>query len=90
MKSKAFRFALALWAVADCLAGCETKQQAASAPPPVEFVEVAQKDVPITREWVATLDGFVNAQIRPQVKGLSLNRTIRMAHSSQKAPHYSK
>lgn len=70
MKSKALRFALALWAVADCLAGCATKQQAASAPPPVEFVEVAQKDVPVTKDWVATLDGFVNAQIRSQVKGL--------------------
>ena len=70
MKAKALRFPLALWAVTGCLAGCETKQQAASAPPPVEFVEVAQKDVPVTREWVATLDGFVNAQIRAQVKGL--------------------
>jgi membrane fusion protein (multidrug efflux system) len=70
MKAKPLRFALALWAVTDWLAGCETKQQAASAPPPVEFVEVLQKDVPVTKEWVATLDGFVNAQIRAQVKGL--------------------
>src|SRR5438876_2892813 len=70
MKTKPLRFALALWAVTDCLAGCETKQQAASAPTPVEFVEVMQKDVPVTKEWVATLDGFVNAQIRAQVKGL--------------------
>ena len=70
MKAKALRFALALWVVTDCLAGCETKQQAASAPPPVEFVEVTQKDVPVAKEWVATLDGFVNAQIRAQVKGL--------------------
>ena len=52
------------------LAGCETKQQAASVPPPVEFIEVVQKDVPVTKDWVATLDGFVNAQIRAQVKGL--------------------
>ncbi len=70
MKAKPLRFALALWAVTDWLSGCETKQQAASAPPPVEFVEVMQKDVPVTKEWVATLDGFVNAQIRAQVKGL--------------------
>jgi membrane fusion protein (multidrug efflux system) len=40
----------------------------------VEVVEVAQKDVPITREWVATLDGFVNAQIRAQVSGLLLKQ----------------
>ena len=50
--------------------GCESKQQAASAPPPVEFIEVVQQDVPVTKEWVATLDGLVNAQIRAQVKGL--------------------
>ena len=74
MKAKPLRFALALWAVTDCLAGCDTKQQAASAPTPVEFVEVMQKDVPITREWVATLDGFVNAQIRAQVKGLLIRQ----------------
>src|SRR5215470_5495061 len=56
------------------MAGCEAKQQAALAPPSVEFIEVAQKDVPITKEWVATLDGFVNAQIRAQVKGLLLKQ----------------
>jgi membrane fusion protein (multidrug efflux system) len=56
------------------LAGCDAKQQAASAPTPVEFVEVMQKDVPVTKEWVATLDGFVNAQIRAQVKGLLIKQ----------------
>jgi len=30
-------------------------------------VDVVQKDVPIYYEWVATLDGFVNATIRAQV-----------------------
>jgi len=41
------------------------------APPPaeVEVVSVVQKDVPIYGEWVATLDGYVNAQIQPQVTG---------------------
>src|SRR5437016_14050096 len=28
-----------------------------------------QKDVPVYSEWVATLDGYVNAQVRPQVSG---------------------
>jgi membrane fusion protein, multidrug efflux system len=56
------------------MAGCEAKQQAAPAPPSVEFIEVVQKDVPITKEWVATLDGFVNAQIRAQVKGLLIRQ----------------
>ena len=61
MKAKPMLFALALWVGSSWLAGCETKQLAASGPPPVEFVEVAQRDVPITKEWVATLDGFDNA-----------------------------
>src|SRR5882672_8015031 len=85
MKAKPLRFALALWAVTDCLAGCETKQQAASAPPPVEFVEVMQKDVPVAKEWVATLDGFVNAQIRAQVKGLLVTQNYTNGAFVQKA-----
>jgi len=35
----------------------------------VEVATVVQKDVPIYGEWVATLDGYVNAQIQPQVSG---------------------
>src|SRR4030088_2720113 len=44
----------------------------AAASPPVPEVRVAtviQQDVPVYSEWVATLDGYVNAQIRPQVSG---------------------
>lgn len=74
MKAKPLQLALALWAATDWLAGCETKQQAATVPPAVEVVQVVQKDVPITKEWVATLDGFVNAQIRAQVKGLLIKQ----------------
>lgn len=70
MKAKPLPFALAFLAAGVCLNGCGTKQQATAAPPVVEFIEVTQKDVPITKDWVATLDGFVNAQIRAQVKGL--------------------
>jgi membrane fusion protein, multidrug efflux system len=56
------------------LAGCTKMGLPPAGPPTVEVVEVAQKDVPITREWVATLDGFVNAQIRAQVNGLLLKQ----------------
>lgn len=52
------------------LYGCQEKKQTNAGPPTVEFIQVEQRDVPITKEWVATLDGFVNAQIRAQVKGL--------------------
>jgi membrane fusion protein (multidrug efflux system) len=53
---------------------CERKQEAAAGFPSVEFTEVLQKDVPITRTWVATLEGFVNAQVRAQVAGLLIKQ----------------
>ncbi len=51
--------------------GCGNKNvSAAAAPPPnVQVVQVIQRDVPIYHEYLATLDGFVNAQIQPQVSG---------------------
>lgn len=57
------------------LGGCQKLGLPAPGPATVEVVEVAQKDVPITREWVATLDGLVNAQIRAQVAGLLVKQT---------------
>jgi RND family efflux transporter MFP subunit len=50
--------------------GCNRGRAAAVAPTPeVEVATVEQRDVPVYSEWVATLDGYVNAQIRPQVSG---------------------
>ena len=52
--------------------GCSNdKVRAAATPPPpvVEVAPVIQKDVPVQGEWVGTLDGYVNAQISPQVSG---------------------
>jgi membrane fusion protein (multidrug efflux system) len=40
-----------------------------SAPPDVEVVQVEQKDIPIFGEWIGTLDGFTNADVRAQVTG---------------------
>jgi RND family efflux transporter MFP subunit len=52
-------------------AGCERRVASASAPPAptVEIAAVIQKDVPVEGEWVGTLEGYVNAQIQPQVSG---------------------
>jgi RND family efflux transporter MFP subunit len=60
------------------LLGCQS-QKAAGPPPPteVQVVKVEQKDVPIYGEWVATLDGYVNAQIQPQVTGYIVNQTYK-------------
>ena len=43
-------------------------------PPEVEVTEAQQKDVPIQREWVGTLDGTVNAAIKAQVTGYLLTQ----------------
>lgn len=60
------------------LTGCETKTEAAPPPPPeVQVVPVQQKDVPIYGEWVATLDGYINADIRPQVTGYLMKQNYR-------------
>jgi membrane fusion protein (multidrug efflux system) len=40
-------------------------------------VEVTQRDVPIYHEWIATLDGYVNAQIQPQVSGYLIKQNYR-------------
>jgi membrane fusion protein (multidrug efflux system) len=57
------------------LPGCGNKEQAALPPPDVEAAEVVQRDVPITKDWVATLDGSVNAQIHAQVTGYLLKQS---------------
>jgi len=56
--------------------GCKEKkvESATSAPPEVEVVRVEPQDVPITKEWVATLKGLVNADIRSKVSGYLLRQ----------------
>jgi RND family efflux transporter MFP subunit len=52
--------------------GCGSGKVRAAGPPPPPVVEVApviQKNVPVQGEWVGTLEGYVNAQIQPQVTG---------------------
>jgi RND family efflux transporter MFP subunit len=43
-------------------------------PPTVEVVQVQQEDVPIYGEWIGTLDGLVNADVRAQVTGYLLKQ----------------
>src|ERR1700741_4194551 len=42
--------------------------------PDVEVVQVEQKDVPIYGEWIGTLDGFTDADVRAQVTGYLLRQ----------------
>ena len=57
--------------------GCQKKEQVAPPPPTVEVTTVVQKDVPIVKEWVGALDGYVNAVIRPQVTGYLIKQNYR-------------
>jgi membrane fusion protein (multidrug efflux system) len=60
------------------LPGCGSKEEeAAPTPPTIEFVTVQQKDVPVYRVWVGTLEGNVNATISAQVTGYLLTRNYQ-------------
>ena len=59
------------------LAACGEKSVAPPAPAVVEVVTVAQRDVPIYMEWIGSLDGNVNAVIRPQVTGYLIKQNYR-------------
>jgi RND family efflux transporter MFP subunit len=58
-------------------AGCGEKKPPPGAAPQVQVVPVVQRDVSIYSEWVATLDGYVNAQIQPQVSGYLIKQDYR-------------
>jgi RND family efflux transporter MFP subunit len=82
--SSLFVLALLLVTVSAAV-GCGTTNAAPAIPPPeVEVATVAQKDVPIFSEWVATLDGYVNAQIQPQVTGYIIRQTYKEGSSVRK------
>jgi len=50
---------------------CGHTDRVAAAPKPLEVLvaDVQQKDVPLYREWIGTVDGLVNAEIKAQVSG---------------------
>lgn len=53
------------------LSGCHGKANATPQMPPVgvQVVKAQQQDVSVNGDWIATLDGYVNAQIQPEVSG---------------------
>jgi membrane fusion protein, multidrug efflux system len=74
--------AIVIAGAAILLGGCgrsEATTTSRQTPPPqdVAVTPVVQKDVPIYGDWVATLDGYVNANIQPQVSGYLLKQNYR-------------
>ncbi len=59
---------------ASVAAGCSKHAAGSGGAPDVEVVQVEQKDVPIYGEWIGTLDGFTNADVRAQVTGYLLKQ----------------
>jgi len=60
--------------------GSKSKGKAPAAAPPPVNVEVAQvesQNVPIYSEWIGTLDGMVNAEIRAQAPGYLLRQNYK-------------
>ena len=74
-----FRFGLAAISIplVGTFSGCTKQPEAAPPAPEVEVISVEQKDVPIYREWVGTLEGEINATISAQVTGYLLSRNYR-------------
>ena len=59
------------------LAGCKEKAKPKPPPPTVEVTTVTQADVPIYHEWIGSLDGLTNAEIRAQVTGYLIAQNYR-------------
>jgi len=66
---------LAVFALA--IIGCGRTRATEPPAPEVRVAPVVQRDVPVYSEWVATLDGYVNAQIRPQVSGYIIKQDYK-------------
>jgi len=56
--------------------GCTRQSEAARAPEPlaVDVARVEQRNVPIYSEWIGTMEGYVNADIKAQVSGYLLKQ----------------
>src|SRR5437763_5863075 len=68
--------AMLIIALLPALPGCRRTSalQPPPSPPQVSVITVQPERVALTNEWIATLDGYVNAQIRPQVSGYLVKR----------------
>ena len=65
---------ISLAALAICLSGCGKEEAAAPPPPEVLVMEASTQDVPVYREWIGTIDGSENAEIRARVQGYLISR----------------
>lgn len=77
MSNKVFSL-VALGSLLLLLPGCSSTKATPPPPPlPVQVATVVQQNTPIYSEWVAILDGFVNAQIQPRVSGYIISQNYK-------------
>ncbi len=59
--------------------GCSHNVDAAAHAQPLEVqvAPVQQKDVPVYQEWIGTLDGLVNADIKAEVSGYLIDQVYK-------------
>ncbi len=75
----------ALFILTLLLTACEKKEEAAKpGPPEVGVVEPLQQNVPTYDEWVAQLNGPVNAEITPKVQGYLLRQAYQNGYFVKK------
>jgi RND family efflux transporter MFP subunit len=70
-------FALIGAALLLCIVGCKKAATPTLPPPEVLVMEASTRDVPVFREWIGTIDGSENAEIRARVTGYLINRDYR-------------
>jgi RND family efflux transporter MFP subunit len=60
-------------------AGCSKSENKdiTSGPPEVLVTEAVQQDVPVVREWIGSLDGSVNADVRARVSGYLISQNYK-------------
>jgi len=69
------RFLSVLLLVLLTLAGCSSNEEKPAPPPPgVTVAPVIEKEVALRNDWVGTMVGNVDAEIRPKVEGFLLSR----------------
>ena len=66
-----------LLAVSGCGGSSKVSAQANTPPPMVQVAVVERRDVSLTSEWIATMDGYINAEIQPHVSGYLIRQDYR-------------
>jgi membrane fusion protein, multidrug efflux system len=61
-------------AASAALTGCGKEGVVVAAPPEVLVTDATSRDVPVYREWIGTLDGSENAEIKARVNGHLVKR----------------